>query len=1852
MSHNDFFKAKKGVETPTVKIIPMSQVGAPTSGTWEQGDHIADLNGYTWTCTTAGTPGIWKSIVFPSVGDISTTLRDGSDYMSLFGSPTNITGMNITKNIDGTVTISSGDMVLRSGAFDYSPLINCHIDETILTIPEGTSFIYGTYNNGSPKLDWTDDAFTIELNDRMLVWVCTRVGTSIKALNGQLALVNGMAKLSRAALASRGYDHIYGSSVFVELSHLVPLTFYVSEGAFFLITNMAQHQAFNTIPAMFGGGGDTFQSVYRGAVAGTWNRTPATNFQLDNLHYDDGSGTLQLLPDNTYCVHFLYIILDNQLPTLMTLYGQYAYSTESEALAAQEPYSLPPAPNALPPECQRFATGQLIQKIIIKKGATSFTNTQDPFAKKLTSNKVLEHNGLANKQGGEVGLDEYYHASSAQIGQIHTQNTDTNTTSNTFSIGDGTDDSNKIIEANTVDSDKPFIQYDVNLNAWRYSNNGTVILDFDQRINQMNLVYVDKNGVDLTGDGTLSNPFLTITAALASITTNSLYNGFCIKVSPGVYVEMPLTMKTNVSIEGSGLSNTIIVCPVTTATAITIVPNTILSKIGVTGTTGTGGKLIHLQGGGDPTPASLNDVYFGDTETVISCDGSTGTGLLLLLACKFSSTWTTAFDISGGFAVAPMIVIMANSIIVHTNPTGAVPTFVNIHGAGSTFSITSCKALNTDYNGTGIFASDGASIENSGSGISGFNIGIHVDDNGAASSIKFLGDLQNVSKDILIENPLTTGTFIGNCQITKNTVDIGSTFSILASTESGSVFLKPMFQGDRYDRLMNLSKLVRETSTLGLVSGGTVSIDSGLTVSVLGGNGFVLDGTDAYIKELTWTTDTLLLAASSEKYVYINTNGVISSSDDLSDNLTTIPLARVKTDADGICMISYAPINATHYANRSENMIRTILGGIFGTGCVVSENGTTPRALNISEGRYYYGTTLFAPADQTAAVFEVYYKNGTGGYTSIEAQTVVENTQYDDGDGTLANLTPTWFVKHSFYINGDGTNQKHFLVLGQAQYATLAEAQAAATPIPPTHLKNAVVLIATIIVREGTSAIVEINNGVKPRIGGSVSGGTGGGVTAHGDLTGLGNDDHVGYLLANGNRNMSGSLNMGGNAITNVGNVDGVDVSGHAARHLPNSITDALTCAAPSTNVSGTSTNNAGIANSFARSDHNHAVSIGTTSGTLAAGDDSRFLTTADRSKIVDLTPYTSVRCASTGNVTISTGLNDGDVLDGITLATNDRVLLWQQTAPAENGIYIVGAVPARATDFNTEAEIKSAFIIVQQGAVNANCVFHNTNNSTITLESTLINFENFKDSENIELVTRNIYCATTGNDATGDGTVSNPFFSIHKAYSTIKPIVAVQINIMLADGDYDYSALPDLWLNKRSVYETSPRIYVINSGSTTASRYTTLQSGLTAASTTNGTARTVTGATFTVNEFKGNMMKVLTVKTGSVPTGDYIYVPIVANTADTIETGFVYSNYSNDVNTFDIVEHKTSVNFGTHYLNTQSLFNNIQIIDIELSAYSLRSPLVACTNSASDYPFYLSRVSLTVDRLNFSLGFRGLSTYINCKTTYNASNYLGFLYQCVYDLTTASLSAHLMSISNLIMDTYFYNSTGTATLTGITLTNTSVPPSVYGHIKFKGFSKAIVLSNTLNYSIGYGTTNANLYFDEVNYFIVSNQTSYGKYAKLIKSPASSVNFISEPNIARLTHDGVNAATEYYNTRTGNDFLSIAPAQYNVIKYDTHENTDVDSAAPEVVDSFSDLAAKAVRWDIVISKGSVFRTCSISAVWNSSTDVISDSGEYGIVLIGDSTDVTLSVDITTDLVRLMVTTISDNWSVTAQRYLI
>lgn len=93
------------------------------------------------------------------------------------------------------------------------------------------------------------------------------------------------------------------------------------------------------------------------------------------------------------------------------------------------------------------------------------------------------------------------------------------------------------------------------------------------------------------------------------------------------------------------------------------------------------------------------------------------------------------------------------------------------------------------------------------------------------------------------------------------------------------------------------------------------------------------------------------------------------------------------------------------------------------------------------------------------------------------------------------------------------------------------------------------------------------------------------------------------------------------------------------------------------------------------------------------------------------LAPKKAVRVATTVAGTLSSSFADTDVVDGITLATGDRILIKNQAAPEDNGIYVVQAsgAPVRSTDMDSISpidEINGAWVPVQLGTTNAGKIF------------------------------------------------------------------------------------------------------------------------------------------------------------------------------------------------------------------------------------------------------------------------------------------------------------------------------------------------------------------------------------------------------------------------------------------------------------------------------------------------------------------------------------------------------------------
>jgi len=119
------------------------------------------------------------------------------------------------------------------------------------------------------------------------------------------------------------------------------------------------------------------------------------------------------------------------------------------------------------------------------------------------------------------------------------------------------------------------------------------------------------------------------------------------------------------------------------------------------------------------------------------------------------------------------------------------------------------------------------------------------------------------------------------------------------------------------------------------------------------------------------------------------------------------------------------------------------------------------------------------------------------------------------------------------------------------------------------------------------------------------------------------------------------------------------------------------------------------------------------------------------------LKPKEAVRVATDGSaLTLSTDFANGEVVDGITLATGDRILIKDQADAAENGIYTVNAsgAPTRAEDFDSLTpidEINGAYVPVQEGTDNEGKFYVQTG-SVSSFPGDDVNFTYFNSVANL----------------------------------------------------------------------------------------------------------------------------------------------------------------------------------------------------------------------------------------------------------------------------------------------------------------------------------------------------------------------------------------------------------------------------------------------------------------------------------------------------------------------------------------
>ena len=223
--------------------------------------------------------------------------------------------------------------------------------------------------------------------------------------------------------------------------------------------------------------------------------------------------------------------------------------------------------------------------------------------------------------------------------------------------------------------------------------------------------------------------------------------------------------------------------------------------------------------------------------------------------------------------------------------------------------------------------------------------------------------------------------------------------------------------------------------------------------------------------------------------------------------------------------------------------------------------------------------------------------------------------------------------------------------------------------------------------------------------------------------------------------------------------------------------------------TASTARTNLGLGTIATQAASNVAVTGGSITGlgSPSAGSDAATKTYVD-DLVTGLKSRIICRVATTANIDLTADLQNGDSLDGITLATDDRVLVKNQTTTTANGVYkvVASGTASRDPDFNTVAELSGQLVIIQEGSSNADTMWLCTTDNSGSIGAVTITFSQVFPSSggtvtSIGLTQSGTEFTISGSPVTGSGNIT---LNVNRIAAT-----KIGANSNVSDTEYGYLA-------------------------------------------------------------------------------------------------------------------------------------------------------------------------------------------------------------------------------------------------------------------------------------------------------------------------------------------------------------------------------------------------------------------------------------------------------------------------------
>lgn len=336
-----------------------------------------------------GIPGYDDYVLSKPDGEFSWIPRDGSSGVVEALLP------ELTKNgATGYITVPSLTIQAYENANFMGNPVRYVTPETNLLVPDGGNAYYVAFRyNMGPTVYLTDDKDSLNLSDRIPLYIVSRIGTTIHSMGFDTQGLGLPQKAEKALILTTPYRRTTDGGLIISEDgsrHILVTAAPILSG-----TTPVDVLDYNSNLA-----DNLLTHCYHVGGVWTYSTVSAGNGQYNNTQYDNGTNLVNLTNSSKWKVIWVFRSIGDD-KEVFYINGNAEYNSSDSAKLEK----IPSKPPVIQWHCM------LVGRIIIQNGATSGI-VQSAFDEVFAGESITIHNNLSGLQGGTAS--EYYHLTAAE----------------------------------------------------------------------------------------------------------------------------------------------------------------------------------------------------------------------------------------------------------------------------------------------------------------------------------------------------------------------------------------------------------------------------------------------------------------------------------------------------------------------------------------------------------------------------------------------------------------------------------------------------------------------------------------------------------------------------------------------------------------------------------------------------------------------------------------------------------------------------------------------------------------------------------------------------------------------------------------------------------------------------------------------------------------------------------------------------------------------------------------------------------------------------------------------------------------------------------------------------------------------------------------------------------------------------------------------------------------------------------------------------------------------------------------------------------------------------------------------